>query len=89
LTGDASTLVLLADADENLEKSARNLRDVKALRAGYLNIRDLLGHHKIVVPLPALEVIQGYLGQAGSVPAVAEVGALSDAGVADSTDEEE
>jgi large subunit ribosomal protein L4 len=89
LTGDVSTLLLLADADESLEKSARNLRDVKLLRAGYLNIRDLLGHHKIVMPLPALEVIQGYLGQEGSVPAVAEFDALPDAGLADSTDEEE
>ena len=56
LTGNASTLLLLADNDENVVKSSRNLRDVKALRAGYLNIRDLLGHHKVVMPLPALEV---------------------------------
>ena len=85
LTGEASTLVLLAEANENVEKSARNMRDVKTLRAGYLNIRDLLGHHKIVMPLPALEVIQGYLGPEGSVPAVAEVGAVAEAAM----DEEE
>jgi hypothetical protein len=60
------------------------MRDVKALRAGYLNIRDLLGYHKIVMPLPALEVIQGYLGPEGSVPTVAEVSAAAEA-----TDEEE
>lgn len=84
LTGKASTLVLMAEADENVEKSARNIRDVKTLRAGYLNIRDLLGHHKIVMPLPALEVIQGYLGPEGSIPAVAEMSA-----VAEATDEEE
>jgi hypothetical protein len=48
-----------------------------------LNIRDLLGHQKIVLPLPALEVIQGYLGPEGSVPVVAEVA------VAVATDEEE
>lgn len=73
LAGQASTLVLIAGADANVEKSARNMRDVKTLRAGYLNIRDLLGHQKIVLPLPALEVIQGYLGPEGSVPVVAEV----------------
>jgi large subunit ribosomal protein L4 len=83
LAGQASTLVLLADANENVEKSARNMRDVKTLRAGYLNIRDLLGHQKIVMPLPALEVIQGYLGPEGSVPVVAEVA------VAVAADEEE
>ncbi|MGD8856686.1 MAG: 50S ribosomal protein L4 [Chloroflexota bacterium] len=84
LTGEASTLVLLPDADENVEKSARNMRDVKTLRVGYLNIRDLLGHHKLVMSLPALEVVQGFLGQEGSVPAVAEVAAIAEA-----TDEEE
>jgi large subunit ribosomal protein L4 len=84
LTGEASTLVLLPDADENVEKSARNMRDVKTLRVGYLNIRDLLGHHKLVISLPALEVVQGFLGQEGSVPAVAEVAAIAEA-----TDEEE
>jgi large subunit ribosomal protein L4 len=83
LAGQASTLVLIAGADANVEKSARNMRDVKTLRAGYLNIRDLLGHQKIVLPLPALEVIQGYLGPEGSVPVVAEVA------VAVATDEEE
>ncbi len=84
LTGDTSTLVLLPDADDNVEKSARNISDVKTLRAGYLNIRDLLGHHKVVMSLPALEVVQGFLGHEGSVPVVAEVDAIAAA-----TDEEE
>ena len=78
LTGEATTLVLVGESNESVEKSARNLADVKTLRAGYLNIRDLLGHHKIVMPLAALEVIQGYLGPEGSVPAVAEFDQLPD-----------
>jgi large subunit ribosomal protein L4 len=78
LTGESSALVLLPGADDNVEKSARNMRDVKALRVVYLNIRDLLGHHKLVMSLPALEVVQGYLGQEGSVPVVAEVAAIAD-----------
>ncbi len=57
-----STLVLLADHDENIEKSARNLSDVKTLQASYLNIRDLLGYEKIVIPLAALQVVTGFLG---------------------------
>lgn len=84
LTGQASTLLLLAEADEYVEKSARNIRDVKTLRASYLNVKDLLGHHKIVMSLPALEVIQGYLGPEGAVPTVAEISTI-----ADTTDEEE
>lgn len=56
-----SALVLLPGRDENVEKSARNLRNVKALHANYLNIRDLLGYSKIVMPLAALQVIDGFL----------------------------
>ena len=57
-----STLVLLADRNVNVELSTRNLPDMKTLRATYLNIRDLLGYNKIVMPLAALDVISGYLG---------------------------
>lgn len=71
LTGGDSTLILVADKDPNVELSARNLPDVKTLRANYLNIRDLLGHQKLVLPLSALEVIQGFLGQGDGLPAVA------------------
>ncbi len=58
---DQSALLLLAEADENVEKSARNLRDVKTLRANYLNIRDLLGYEKILMPLAALNVVNEIL----------------------------
>jgi large subunit ribosomal protein L4 len=61
LVDGQSTLLLLADRDENVEKSARNMPTVKTLRAGYLNIRDLLGYDKIVLPLAALEAIASFL----------------------------
>jgi large subunit ribosomal protein L4 len=61
LVDGQSTLLLLADRDENVEKSARNIPSVKALRASYLNIRDLLGYNKIVLPLAALEAITSFL----------------------------
>lgn len=57
-----STLLLLADRNENVELSARNLPDLKTLRATYLNIRDLLGYNKVVIPLAALDVINVFLG---------------------------
>lgn len=62
LVGDHSALLLMADRDENVELSARNIPDVKTLRATYLNIRDLLGFEKIIMPLAALETIDGFLG---------------------------
>jgi len=55
-------LILLPERDEMLEKSARNLPQVKTLRASYLNIRDLLGCDHVLMPLGALQVIEGILG---------------------------
>lgn len=57
-----SVVILLAERDENVEKSARNLQDVKTLRANYLNIRDLLGHDYVIMPKGAVSVIEGFLG---------------------------
>lgn len=63
LVGQSSALLLLAGRNENVEKSARNIASMKPLNTLYLNIRDLLGYDKILLPLDALEVIKGYLGQ--------------------------
>lgn len=62
LSAGESTLLLLAERNETVELSARNLPDMKTLRANYLNIRDLLGYNKIVMPLAALDVINTFLG---------------------------
>jgi large subunit ribosomal protein L4 len=62
LAGDSRSLILLADSNENVEKSTRNLREAKTLRANYLNVRDLLKYERILIPLDALDVIQSYLG---------------------------
>jgi len=63
LAGDASTLVLLADANENVQRGLSNLADARWLRASYLNIRDLLQYDKVIVPLDALDVIQQIWGR--------------------------
>jgi large subunit ribosomal protein L4 len=55
-------LVLLPERNELVEKSVRNLPQAKVLRASYLNIRDLLGHDHVLVPLGALQVIESILG---------------------------
>lgn len=56
-----SALVILGERNENVQKSAKNLADSKALLAHYLNIRDLLGYDKLVMPLSALEVLNSFL----------------------------
>jgi large subunit ribosomal protein L4 len=57
-----SALVLLPEGNEVIEKSARNLPNVKTLRASYLNIRDLMGYDTVLMPLKSLDVIQSFLG---------------------------
>lgn len=74
VVADESALVLLPGRNENVEKSTRNLSDVKALHANYLNIRDILGYDKIVVPLAALDVITNFLGEAEEFEEVEETG---------------
>ncbi len=63
LAGDSSVLVLLAQANENVQRSVRNLDRAYFLRANYLNVRDLLKYDVVVIPLDALEVITGWLSK--------------------------
>jgi len=60
---DGSAVILLPERNDPVEKSVRNLADVKTLRANYLNIRDLLGHNYVVIPKKAVSVIEGFLAQ--------------------------
>ncbi len=57
-----TALVVLSDASDMVQKSARNLPTAKTLNAKYLNVRDLLGYETLVMPLAALDVIKAYLG---------------------------
>jgi large subunit ribosomal protein L4 len=59
---EGSVLIMLPEKNENVERSARNLPDVKTLRASYLNVRDLLGYDYVLVPQGSLEVIESILG---------------------------
>lgn len=65
LVGDTSVLILIPDNDggyEGVVRSTNNLPEAKTLLANYLNIRDLLGYDKVVLPLKALDVLAAYLG---------------------------
>ena len=57
-----SAVILLPEHNENVERSARNLENVKTLHAHYLNIRDLLGHDYVIMSKSALSIIEGFLG---------------------------
>jgi len=66
LVGVQTARVLIPNKGEQEEafmRSMRNLPDAKILLANYLNIRDLLGYDKLVLPLSAIEVISSYLGK--------------------------
>ncbi len=69
LTGETDTvLVLLPESPKSNEQyqgvylATRNLPYAKTLVASYLNIRDLLGYDKILMPKAALDVIASFLG---------------------------
>ena len=56
-------LVLPREAKDGMVyRAAGNLKKVTLLDAAYLNIRDLLKHDKVVMPLSAFEVIKGIWG---------------------------
>ncbi len=59
----SSALILLAEANPTVQKSASNIPDVKTLRAQYLNVRDLLGYDFLIMPLGAMKAIEGYLSK--------------------------
>lgn len=60
-----STLVVLAERNENVYLSARNLPGVKTLLATNLNVADVLNYEYLVVTQPALAVISATFGSAG------------------------
>lgn len=65
LAGEGSVLILIPEKNADYEvvvRSANNLPNTKTLMASYLNIRDLLGYDKVVMPVQALDVIASYLG---------------------------
>jgi large subunit ribosomal protein L4 len=65
LVGTATALVLLPEKDQAYElvtRTANNLNETKVLLAGYLNIRDLFGYDKLILPVKALDALVASLG---------------------------
>ncbi len=66
LVGESTVLVLMPSKDEVYERATKqggNIPDAKIMLASYLNIRDLLGFEKVVLPLKALDVLTANLGK--------------------------
>jgi large subunit ribosomal protein L4 len=64
LVGNSSTLILIPNKDggnELVMRSTRNLPDAKIILANYVNIRDLFGYDKLVMPLSVLDVLNSFL----------------------------
>jgi large subunit ribosomal protein L4 len=64
LVGDATALILMAEKGAEYDlvaRSSSNLPEARMVLASYLNIRDLLGYDKLIMPLKALDVLKAIL----------------------------
>ncbi len=57
-----SVLLVTAEKNEVVQKSASNLPRLKTLLSTYLNIRDLLGHDVVLFSRTAVEHVESWLG---------------------------
>ena len=65
MVGASTALVLIPEKTGDYEavmRASNNLADAKVLLASYLNIRDLLGFERVVIPVQAVDVIVSNLG---------------------------
>ena len=62
LSIEGSVLVVLAEADERVERAARNLPEAKVLRVEGLNVYDLLRYRYVVFTKDAVAGIETRLG---------------------------
>jgi large subunit ribosomal protein L4 len=57
-----NVLFVVADRNDNVDRSVRNLPTVKLLEPGYLNVRDLLGYDVLIMAKDAVDVVESWLG---------------------------
>jgi large subunit ribosomal protein L4 len=65
LVGESTALLLVAERDATYDlvtRTANNIADAKVLLAPYVNVRDLLGFDKLVMPVNVLDVLVAQLG---------------------------
>ena len=65
LVGTSTALILMPVKDQNYDtvmRSADNIERAKVLLASYLNVRDVLGFDKVVLPLKTIDALVAHLG---------------------------
>lgn len=55
---DSSALIVTAEPDPNVYKSARNLEKTKALPANLINVVDLLSHRILMITVAAVRIVE-------------------------------
>jgi large subunit ribosomal protein L4 len=67
-----SVLLAVANKDENVVRATKNLQNIKAVAATYLNVYDILNSDVVVMESKALEIVQEWLGRPDKVVATKE-----------------
>jgi large subunit ribosomal protein L4 len=55
---DSNTLIVTAHGDDNTARSARNIPGVKALRADFINVYDLLKYDTLLITKDAVAMVE-------------------------------
>lgn len=63
---NSTVLIVIGEEHEKLERSAKNIKGVGVIRAGGLNVYDLLRHKQLVLTRDAVEKLQARLGDSGA-----------------------
>ena len=65
-----STLIVIGPGEEQgvAQRAAGNLENVKVIRAGYVNVRDVLTHERLLLTTEAVETIQGLWSMSEEAP---------------------
>ena len=56
---EGKTLIIVADKNENVYLSSRNIEGVKAITLNMINVYDLLQYNKLVLPLDTVKKLEG------------------------------
>ena len=55
---EGKTLVVLSQKNENVQKSARNIEDVKTSLVNTINVYDLLKYNKLILTVDAVKNLE-------------------------------
>ena len=60
---DRKALIVTADGDVNVYKSARNIPGIKPVRADFMSVYDILNHDKLVITKDAVAKVEEVLAR--------------------------